>query len=236
MRSRSAGVNAQGAAVTTLPGYKLWVDDVNKKGGILVKEFNKRIPIEVTEYDDTSNAETAVRLVERLMTQDKVDFVLPPWSTGFNLATAPVYRAQRLSATRGDRQLQRRAPISSSRCRRCSSSSTSRAISASRSARCSSKLKSENKINNKIVMLSVADQFGAELTSGVTPVLQQAGFEFVVAQELSARLRRSHQRDQGGEGFGGGQLHRLQLSSRYLHADQHRGDAELQSEDLPRRG
>ena len=28
---------------------------------------------------------------ERLMTQDKVDFVLPPWSTGFNLAAAPIY-------------------------------------------------------------------------------------------------------------------------------------------------
>jgi len=86
-----SGVNAQGAAVTTLPAYKLWVDDVNKKGGLMVKEFNKRIPVEVVEYDDTSNAEAAVRLTERLMTQDKVDFVLPPWSTGFNLAVAPVY-------------------------------------------------------------------------------------------------------------------------------------------------
>src|ERR1700741_1652673 len=86
-----SGVNAQGAAVTTLPAYKLWVDDVNKKGGLMIKEFNKRIPIEITEYDDTSNAETMVRLTERLMTQDKVDFVLPPWSTGFNLAAAPVY-------------------------------------------------------------------------------------------------------------------------------------------------
>src|SRR5262245_38520682 len=86
-----SGVNAQGAAVTTLSGYKLWVDDVNKKGGLMIKEFGKRIPIEVTEYDDTSNAETMVRLVERLMTQDKVDFVLPPWSTGFNLASAPVF-------------------------------------------------------------------------------------------------------------------------------------------------
>ena len=86
-----SGVNAQGAAVTTLPAYKLWVDDVNKKGGLMIKEFNKRIPIEVTEYDDTSNVETMLRLSERLMTQDKVDFVLPPWSTGFNLAAAPVY-------------------------------------------------------------------------------------------------------------------------------------------------
>ena len=86
-----SGPNAQGAAITTLSGYKLWVDDVNKKGGLKVQGFDKRIPIEVVEYDDTSNAENAVRLVERLMTQDKVDFVLPPWSTGFNLATAPVF-------------------------------------------------------------------------------------------------------------------------------------------------
>lgn len=25
------------------------------------------------------------------MTQDKVDFVLPPWSTGFNIAVGPFY-------------------------------------------------------------------------------------------------------------------------------------------------
>jgi branched-chain amino acid transport system substrate-binding protein len=42
------------------------------------------------------------------------------------------------------------------------------------------KLKSENKINNKIAMLSVAHQFGAELTGGVVPVLQKAGFELVL--------------------------------------------------------
>src|ERR1700756_1772122 len=53
-----SGVNAQGVAVTTLPSYKLWVHDVNERGGILVKEFGKRIPVEITEYDDTSNAET----------------------------------------------------------------------------------------------------------------------------------------------------------------------------------
>ena len=94
-----SGVNAQGASVTTVSGYKLWVDDVNKKGGLMVKEFNKRIPIEVTEYDDTSNAEAAVRLNERLMTQDKVDFVLPPWGTGFNLAVAPVFLLAGVGAT-----------------------------------------------------------------------------------------------------------------------------------------
>ena len=43
-----------------------------------------------------------------------------------------------------------------------------------------SKLKTENKINNKIVMFSVADQFGAEASAGVAPVLQKAGFEIVM--------------------------------------------------------
>src|ERR1700728_3855017 len=86
------GVNAQGAVTTTLPGYDLWVKDVNDAGGIMVKEFGKKIPVEVAaKYDDTSNAETLLRLEEKLMTQDKVDFVLPPWSTGFNLAVAPIF-------------------------------------------------------------------------------------------------------------------------------------------------
>ena len=74
-------------------GYKLWVDDVNKRGGLKVQGFDKRIPIEVIEYDDTSNPENAMRLTERLMTEDKVDFVLPPWGTAFNLAVAPVYKS-----------------------------------------------------------------------------------------------------------------------------------------------
>jgi branched-chain amino acid transport system substrate-binding protein len=42
------------------------------------------------------------------------------------------------------------------------------------------KLKDESKINNKLVMFNVADQFGAEASSGVAPVLQKAGFEIVV--------------------------------------------------------
>ncbi|MCV5224055.1 ABC transporter substrate-binding protein, partial [Escherichia coli] len=49
----------------------------------------KRVPIEVVEYDDRSSSEEAVRAVERLITQDKVDFVLPPWGTALNLAVGP---------------------------------------------------------------------------------------------------------------------------------------------------
>ena len=52
--------------------------------------IGKRVPIEVIEYDDHSNLDDVVRAEERLMTQDKVVFILPPWGTEFNLATAPL--------------------------------------------------------------------------------------------------------------------------------------------------
>jgi len=174
-----SGVNAQGAAVTTLPGYKLWVDDVNKKGGIMVKEFGKRIPIEVTEYDDTSSAETAVRLTEKLMSQDKVDFVLPPWSTGFNLAVAPVYARYgypqlAVTANSNDEEpLVKQMPTLFFFLNQPSNFGAAL-------VEVLGKLKSNQQINNKIVMLNVADQFGAEASSGVAPVLEQAGFNIVL--------------------------------------------------------
>src|SRR5690606_14280375 len=65
------GINAGGAGITTIPNYKLWVQEVNDAGGIQVG--NKKLPIKVVEYDDRSSSEDAVRAIERLITQDKVD-------------------------------------------------------------------------------------------------------------------------------------------------------------------
>src|SRR5262249_4273437 len=78
-----------GASVTTLPNYQLWVKDVNEAGGISLG--GKRVPIEIIEYDDRSNSEEAVKAIERLGTEAKVDIILPPWSTGLNLAVGPTF-------------------------------------------------------------------------------------------------------------------------------------------------
>jgi branched-chain amino acid transport system substrate-binding protein len=86
-----SGPQSDGAMITTVPNYRLWVDDVNKAGGLMLKKYGKRIPIEVTEIDDRSNNEDMVRLVERLMTVDKVDIVLSPWGTGPNLQVMPTF-------------------------------------------------------------------------------------------------------------------------------------------------
>ena len=75
------GPFAAGASVTTLPNYQVWVKDVNDAGGIMLKSIGKKVKIEVIEYDDRSNSEEMIKAVERLAEQDKVDFILPPWST-----------------------------------------------------------------------------------------------------------------------------------------------------------
>jgi branched-chain amino acid transport system substrate-binding protein len=85
-----SGPNAIGGITTQVNPYKLWAADTNKKGGIFVPKYNKRIPVELIFYDDRSDIETCVKMAEKLIVEDKVDFMLPPWGTASNFAIAPV--------------------------------------------------------------------------------------------------------------------------------------------------
>ena len=42
------------------------------------------------EYDDQSNPSNAVKIYEKLITDDKVDLLLSPWGTPTHLAIVPV--------------------------------------------------------------------------------------------------------------------------------------------------
>jgi len=85
-----SGPYASGAQVTQISNYTMWLEAVNAKGGIFVKEYGKRLPIELITYDDRSDHGTVVKLVEKLILEDKVDFLLPPWGNAQNFAVAPV--------------------------------------------------------------------------------------------------------------------------------------------------
>lgn len=85
-----SGPFASGVAVTSGPVYDMWVKEVNASGGIYVKEYDKKLPIEYIKYDDKSDLATMTKLLEKLMIEDKVDFILPPWSTAFLYAAAPI--------------------------------------------------------------------------------------------------------------------------------------------------
>ncbi|NLN07248.1 MAG: ABC transporter substrate-binding protein [Firmicutes bacterium] len=72
------------------PVYRMWVDEVNARGGIYVKEYDKKLPVELKIYDDTSDPNTMINLLKKLMVEDKVDLLLAPISTGFLHAAAPI--------------------------------------------------------------------------------------------------------------------------------------------------
>jgi branched-chain amino acid transport system substrate-binding protein len=83
------GIYSQGAP-SQMNAYQIWKDQVNEKGGIFVKDLNKKLPVEFVFYDDKSSPETAVRVYEKLITQDKVDLVFTPWGTTIHFAVAPL--------------------------------------------------------------------------------------------------------------------------------------------------
>ena len=85
-----SGPYVAGAIMTQANPYDMWVKEVNAKGGIFVKEYNKKLPVEIIRYDDKSDIGTVVKLVEKLILDDKVDLILPPWSTAMNFAIAPI--------------------------------------------------------------------------------------------------------------------------------------------------
>jgi branched-chain amino acid transport system substrate-binding protein len=85
-----SGPFAPAASMTQILEYDMWIEEVNAKGGIYVKEYGKRLPVELIRYDDKSDVGACVKLVERLILKDKVDLLFPPWGTGFHFAVAPV--------------------------------------------------------------------------------------------------------------------------------------------------
>ena len=85
-----SGPMAGGVAISGGTVYELWVDEVNKNGGIFVKKYGKKLPIKLIRYDDKSDIGTMTHLLEKLIVEDKVDFILPPWSTAMLYAAAPI--------------------------------------------------------------------------------------------------------------------------------------------------
>src|SRR5262245_21594148 len=172
------GPYAGGASITTLPAYLVWVKDVNAAGGIMVKSLGKKLPVEVVEYDDRSNSDEMIKAVERLATQDKVDFILPPWSTGFNLAAGPIlnrYGYPHLAVT----ATTDKAPELAKRWKNSfwllgtSTQGTHALVDVL------ARLRKEGKIGADIAMISVADQFGIELSSSGREAFKKAGFNLV---------------------------------------------------------
>ncbi len=69
-------------------GYDLWKETVNKKGGI--KIGNKSYKVDIKYYDDESDPNRGAKLVEKLITEDKIKLILGPYGSESVFATSAI--------------------------------------------------------------------------------------------------------------------------------------------------
>ena len=179
MAISKTGPNTPGAAATVLGNYRLWLSEVQAAGGITLKKTGKKVPIELVEYDDRSQSEEVVRLTERLISEDKVDFILGPWGTAFNSAVAPLlsknsYPHLAVTFTVEDpARFTKRFP-------NLFVYSGSSIDYAEGLVEILNAMRSRGAIGNTVAMVGVSEQFGLELASAGRKAFKKAGFNLVM--------------------------------------------------------
>src|SRR6195256_4712559 len=69
-------------------GYNLWLDWINARGGILVNGVKH--PVKIKYYDDTSSANQSAVLMQKLITEDKANFLLGPYGSAATATDAAI--------------------------------------------------------------------------------------------------------------------------------------------------
>ena len=72
----------------TKNGYELTVRQINDKGGVDIG--GKPYKLEIRYYDDESTPARGTELVERLIQQDEIKYILGPYSSGLTKAIMPI--------------------------------------------------------------------------------------------------------------------------------------------------
>lgn len=170
------GPLAGGAAVTYWPNVQLWVNDVNARGGLDVG--GTKMMIEVIEYDDQTNPGQTIAAVQRLATQDGADFILPPYSTGLNLAAAPIYARFEMPMVTSTATTDQVEEITTQFPNVFISLGGASGM-ARGAVEVLTALRERGDIGDTIAMVNVADAFGIELAEATRPLLAEAGFNIV---------------------------------------------------------
>jgi branched-chain amino acid transport system substrate-binding protein len=173
-----SGPLGPGAQSTTTSQYKLWQKRVNDAGGIELKKFGKKVPIELVEYDDQGKPDELLKLTDRLIQQDKVDMILSPYATHMNLASAPVINKHGypvIMSTSAAARLYDMAPsLPYAFWHLVQPNEATQPLAAMLG-----QLKSEGKIKGRVAMIHPAIQLGVELGTAFTAACKKEGVEVV---------------------------------------------------------
>ena len=170
------GPLAGGAAVSFWPNVQLWAHDVNEAGGIDVG--GTKYMVEIIEYDDQTNPGQTIQAVQRLATQDEAHFILAPYSTGLNIASAPIFERfgyPMVTHTAISDQIEDLSNQFPNMYFLLGGASGL----ASGVVEVLSQMRDAGEIGNTVAMVNVADAFGIELAEAARPRMAEAGFEIV---------------------------------------------------------
>src|SRR2546422_3644724 len=86
--SVSLTVSQSKEGALTKQGYDLWLDWITARGGIVVN--NVKHPVQIKYEDDQSNANLSATLVQKLITDEKANFILGPYGSAATASDAIV--------------------------------------------------------------------------------------------------------------------------------------------------
>lgn len=73
-----------------------WEKQVNDRGGIFVKEYNKKLPIRFIIEDDKSDQATSQKYYEKLVTSDNVHILIGPFGSFLSFAASTVAEKEKI--------------------------------------------------------------------------------------------------------------------------------------------
>lgn len=170
------GPLAGGAAVTFWPNVQLWANDVNAGGGIDVG--GTKYMVEIIEYDDQTNPGETIKAVQRLATQDEADFILAPYGTGLNIASAPIFERYGYPMVTHTAISDQIEDLSGKFPNMYFLLGGATGL-AGGVVDVLNQMRDAGEIGNTVAMVNVADAFGIELAEVARPQFAEAGFEIV---------------------------------------------------------
>ncbi|MHB8454684.1 MAG: ABC transporter substrate-binding protein [Acidiferrobacterales bacterium] len=78
------------SSMSQFQGLQFWVNEVNRKGGIYIKAYRRKIPVKLIAYNDRSSTTTAATLYNQLITQDRVDILAADFGSVLTSVAVPI--------------------------------------------------------------------------------------------------------------------------------------------------
>jgi branched-chain amino acid transport system substrate-binding protein len=170
----------------TREGYEFAVEKIRKAGG--VKVGDKCYNFKIKYYDDESTPARAAQLAERLISQDNVQYLLGPYSSGLTKAVAPAtekYKIPMVEAEGASRSLFTQgyrymfAVLSTSE----QYLNTAIALAAEKAAEAGKKPS-----DVRVAMIFESDPFSLDVRAGVVEDMKKQGMQVVVDDKMPRDL------------------------------------------------